>query len=246
MSSNAPLAFSDPWLLRDFIPIDLGLDPNSSTHLCTTCKKPATNLCTCCRNIHYCTSACQTADWPIHKLLCKDYTDVLTSPGPDFRRALLLPAEHPHPYFVWIAWPQDEPYPADMSRYFPGAEFADMGTMVFEDRNVLVALEISYDRNTTSGRELAPNKCIQRLLMYRGNFVVLAYPRERGERVRGVDVDTTVLGPVVEYLDLRASYEGPVFVEQPQKRYGETEWVRILRPVMEHIDRARRMADGRR
>ena len=46
-----------------------------------------------------------------------------------------------------------------------------------------------------------------------------------------MDVGVEVLGPLVEYLRLRREYNGPVFVEQPQVRYGEREWERILEGV---------------
>jgi hypothetical protein len=38
-----------------------------------------------------------------------------------------------------------------------------------------------------------------------------------------------MLGPILEYAKLRAEYAGPVFVEQPQERYTEDEWAKILK-----------------
>jgi hypothetical protein len=52
---------------------------------------------------------------------------------------------------------------------------------------------------------------------------VLAYSEEDGLSEPALDVDPSALGPVILYLKLRSEYEGPVFVEQPQKRYGEQE-----------------------
>jgi len=38
---------------------------------CGVCKKPAKNLCTSCRGVHYCCRDCQSADWKTHKTICK-------------------------------------------------------------------------------------------------------------------------------------------------------------------------------
>ena len=53
--------------------------------------------------------------------------------------------------------------------------------------------------------------------------MAIAYSTEEGLSKPALDVDTSVLGPVVEYLRLRSEYEGLVFVEQPQEWKGEAE-----------------------
>jgi hypothetical protein len=79
------------------------------------------------------------------------------------------------------------------------------------------------------------NECVKRLLddavgtsTWRGPLVVLAYSAEEGLERPALDVDTTVLEPLVEYLRLRVEYEGPVFVEQPQERWGDVGWKAVL------------------
>lgn len=62
--------------------------------------------------------------------------------------------------------------------------------------------------------------------MWRGPLVVLAYSAE-GLSKPALDVEPSVLGPVVEYLGLRREYAGPVFVGQPQEWYGK-EWKKLL------------------
>jgi hypothetical protein len=37
---------------------------------------------------------------------------------------------------------------------------------------------------------------------------------------------------VRDYANLRAEYDGPVFVEQPQERYTEEEWKAIMEGVV--------------
>lgn len=59
--------------------------------------------------------------------------------------------------------------------------------------------------------------------------VGLAYDPEDGLSKPALDIDTRALGAVVSYARLRAEYEGPVFVEQPQERWGEDVWKAVLR-----------------
>ncbi len=38
---------------------------------CNVCSKPRGKLCARCRSVRYCSSACQTTDWPRHKQSCR-------------------------------------------------------------------------------------------------------------------------------------------------------------------------------
>jgi MYND finger len=40
-------------------------------NVCAVCGKPAKNICSRCRTTHYCSVDCQKAQWPNHKLICK-------------------------------------------------------------------------------------------------------------------------------------------------------------------------------
>lgn len=44
----------------------------STPFLCEICDKPGEKRCTNCRRSYYCSKRCQTTDWPIHKILCKE------------------------------------------------------------------------------------------------------------------------------------------------------------------------------
>lgn len=66
------------------------------------------------------------------------------------------------------------------------------------------------------------------MLEWRGPLLVIAYSAEEGLSKPALDVGVEVLGPLCEYLRLRREYAGPVFVEQPQVRYGDEEWRRIV------------------
>jgi len=41
---------------------------------CHVCKRRSIARCGKCRSVHYCSNACQLADWPAHKSLCKSIT----------------------------------------------------------------------------------------------------------------------------------------------------------------------------
>lgn len=46
--------------------------PKGKTSVCLKCKKQANKKCSRCGCAAYCSSECQNADWPQHKLMCKD------------------------------------------------------------------------------------------------------------------------------------------------------------------------------
>ena len=45
--------------------------PAALTTSCAQCRAPGVLRCASCRSVHYCGRACQKADWPVHKALCK-------------------------------------------------------------------------------------------------------------------------------------------------------------------------------
>jgi hypothetical protein len=63
--------------------------------------------------------------------------------------------------------------------------------------------------------------------------VAIAYDPEDGLSVPARNIDTTALGPVLEYGKLRDECKGPIFVEQPQERYTEKEAESLLRKTNE-------------
>lgn len=241
MLPTSPQDFGTPLLLEDYTAITQPANA-ASPPLCTTCHSPSTpRRCSTCKPVHYCSRACQTHDWPLHKQLCRAstaHTHDTKAPTASHRRALYLPPSRPKPAFAWLRYGTDGA-PLDMDRFFPGAPAGARRTIAFHDRFVPFWIQISYDGNA-GGRALGLNACVAQLLglaaggeetdrigAWRGPLVVLAYSAEEGLGAPALDVGPAVLGPVVRYLGLRREYAGPVFVEQPQERYGEEEWERL-------------------
>lgn len=69
---------------------------------CTMCGKPASEMCKQCRSSHYCSRACQVADWPTHKLLCRSFTNFTTPPNPTSKLGIFFPDNSKVPRFVWV------------------------------------------------------------------------------------------------------------------------------------------------
>lgn len=70
---------------------------------CTMCDNVGTMVCSGCKSIHYCSKACQKIDWPIHKIICKDYTTFITTrPDQDHHSAIIFHPHEPKPRFLWL------------------------------------------------------------------------------------------------------------------------------------------------
>ncbi|KAF1356064.1 hypothetical protein EJ07DRAFT_130339 [Lizonia empirigonia] len=229
MPSTALQDFGQPLVLEDYKSIQQPVT-TSSPPLCATCHTPASlQRCSTCKSMQYCSPGCQTRDWPSHRLLCKPLLSAQdTRPTPSHRRALYLPGTSSKPHFIWLQYGADG-FPLDRSKCFPTTPTEEIKTIAFHNRFLPHWTQISYDSNT-SRRLLNENDSVKRLLggssgaaKWRGPLVVLAYSVDEGLAKPALDVDTSVLGPLVEYLRLRGEYEGPVFVEQPQERWGEVE-----------------------
>ncbi|CZT15852.1 uncharacterized protein RCC_01688 [Ramularia collo-cygni] len=73
-----------------------------ATAPCPCCGIAATKVCSGCRDIVYCSPACQKADWPFHKHLCKTFKDFQERPAPDMRRVVVFPEDGDRPIFKWL------------------------------------------------------------------------------------------------------------------------------------------------
>jgi hypothetical protein len=214
---------------------------SSSPPLCAACHKYTSHSkrCSGCKNINYCSKVCQVKrssclqyfahiskqnDWNQHNLLCKSFLKS-TSLGSNSRRALFFAPDQSRPRFVWLTY-DDDGTPVDIAKCFPDTPRDEVKTIAFHNRFLPYWIQISYDSNMCAQRTLSNTTSIQHA--FRGPVVALAYDAEEGLSKPALDVDTGTLGPVLEYAKLRAEYEGPIFVEQPQERYTEDEWKGIV------------------
>lgn len=110
---------------------------------------------------------------------------------------------------------------------FPNIAKDDIKIIAFHNRFLPYWIQLSYDSSNNSNHNLDSNAAIQ--FAFRGPVVAIAYDAEEGLSKPALDADTRMLGPILEYAKLRAEYAGPVFVEQPQERYTEDEWAKILK-----------------
>lgn len=78
-------------------------DP-AAYQMCVMCDNEGLHHCARC-NAPYCSSKCQTDDWPLHKTICRDLAGGFASserPGRDFRRMLLFPVDEAYPKLIWL------------------------------------------------------------------------------------------------------------------------------------------------
>lgn len=69
---------------------------------CPSCTEPGTLMCAGCKIAKYCSTYCQQADWPYHKVLCKSLKEFQTRPAPEMRRVVYFPPDKPKPEFRWL------------------------------------------------------------------------------------------------------------------------------------------------
>ncbi|TGO36561.1 hypothetical protein BHYA_0121g00220 [Botrytis hyacinthi] len=79
--------------------VDASSPPPASA--CTICKLPAKD-CARCKSAAYCSSECQTFDWPLHKTLCKEITRMPPRPSPTHNIGILFSPDCKSPDLVWV------------------------------------------------------------------------------------------------------------------------------------------------
>ncbi|KAF2627519.1 hypothetical protein BU25DRAFT_340998 [Macroventuria anomochaeta] len=216
MASTAPQDFGTPFLLEEYMLVTPLVTPDSPP-LCAVCHTPTSPVrCSTCKTIHYCSSTYQTLDWPSHKLLCKHFS-YSSRLNPSYRRALYLPDTSSKPRFIWLQY-SDDGLPREVMKCFLGTHAATVKTIAFHNRYLPYWIRISYDSNP-NGHTLTENKT--KASIWRGPLVVVTYSAKDGLSKPALDIDTSVLGPVVGYLRFRNEYKRPVFVKQPQEWWAE-------------------------
>jgi hypothetical protein len=189
---------------------------------CVYCGQNHAKLDTRCGSVYYCSSECQKADWPMHKLLCKPFAQQTESsrPSPSHRRAILFPADQVSPAMIWIdCSTSDSSIPNDASKYLEddGSPFTSVSKQRIQktprlDRRALMdTVEVLYREDVMLDATKRPNKSIDHTLgpslfrpqVWRGPVVVM--------RKRGLDLEPKVYEDVslVEYrhvLDFFATH----------------------------------------
>jgi hypothetical protein len=66
---------------------------------CPSGTERETLTCTGCKNVKYCSPACQQPDLQFHKVLCRSFEDFETRPSQDMCRAICFPPDQPKPEF---------------------------------------------------------------------------------------------------------------------------------------------------
>jgi hypothetical protein len=189
--------------------------------ICATCATPgADNHCGACKDIHYCSAACQKKDWPLHKLACKHFAASLASPRG--------PAGAPRMIWFQPSHRTADALSVEYLAYLPeNVPPSDTVGIRFEDARLSYAVELWLKDPASSrlysllgGQNPTSNRVVEKVL---GSSVAARVP---GPMVavawvggRQVDMHCDAMRPIVEHLELRATYTGPVFKEQPQKRF---------------------------
>jgi MYND finger len=160
---------------------------------CVYCGNQMSKLDTRCGSVYYCSSECQKADWPTHKLLCKAFAEQTEAQRPSqyHRRAILFPPDQISPKMIWVRCDTaDSSIPIDVSTIL-GVDISKVSRQHIQksprlDRRTLTnTLEIIYLEYEMLNASNRPNKSIDRVLgnrlfrpqEWRGPVIVL---RKRG------------------------------------------------------------------
>ncbi|KAM3156500.1 hypothetical protein ABEW05_002926 [Botrytis cinerea] len=86
---------------------DTDASPPPLALTCTICNLPAKD-CARCKSAAYCSSECQTLDWPLHKTLCKKITTMSPRPSPTHKLGILFSPDSEKPELVWVNYKKIE------------------------------------------------------------------------------------------------------------------------------------------
>jgi hypothetical protein len=122
-------------------------DPEGEA-ICTTCDRVGTKICSGCKSIHYCSTACQKMDWPIHKIICKDYAPFLHSrPSSDHHSAIYFSPDEFQPRFIWLRFEHGHSHPS----------FEDLAPLGISEERIKTGSFQEVSRNPMLGRHIEPH-----------------------------------------------------------------------------------------
>ncbi|KAF2660387.1 hypothetical protein K491DRAFT_80734 [Lophiostoma macrostomum CBS 122681] len=186
---------------------------------CFVCKNPGTLHCSRCLNVRYCSKTCQAANWSLHKLLCKSFSELPDRPSPAHLRCIYFPETGRRPEFVY-ATPMDLDSTKD--EFFGGSSIKPMNlawtipshlalghdiTIVHKVNFVIdgsppnrVLMSIIDDPRQTIWKDWMIGG--PRMDIWRGPFLVYGRrdAKEKGEPAETVDLDTSGLKAALEFF----------------------------------------------
>ena len=126
------------------------------------------------------------------------------------RRVLHFPVDSTKPVFSVLAF-DEEGTVSGLDYHFPGVPTQEIKKLSFHNRYFPYFIQINYDMNAKGERALVENKSLG--LPFRGPVVVLAYDLDIALSGPALNADTSIMGPLMEYVELLREYDGPKFVE---------------------------------
>ncbi|CAG5172686.1 uncharacterized protein ALTATR162_LOCUS7508 [Alternaria atra] len=154
------------------------------------------------------------------------YAKAIQEPIRDpMRHVLYFPETSTEPIFSMLAF-DEQGTVGGLEHHFTGASAQEIKRLSFHNCYLPYFVQINYDTNFRRERALAENKSFG--LPFRGPVVVLTYDLEIALSGPALNVDTTIMGPLMDYVKLCHEYDGPKFIEQPQQRYTKSELEDIM------------------
>lgn len=196
-------------------------EPVGKTPVCFTCNKPGIKRCTGCKNARYCSSECQSANWKMHKLLCKAFTQLEPRPGPNYFRGILFLEDEPLPRFVWNEYFDCDDYTSielnkyctsnsgqghiDFDRYRPSKRMLGYHIGIWH-KDPFFHLPVTPSLTKRLGPAIGR--------YWHGPFLAHGYEHgeidedgfEEEEDIKPRDLDTSALAPLLDFFRFRGSY----------------------------------------
>lgn len=184
--------------------------------LCTACNNTNGRHCARCKSARYCSTACQKADWPTHKLLCPTFSafDASNQTTHEHFRAILFPADEEKPRYIWLhcKWHSDED--GSSNQYPETGPFLGLGLSMVpiqynqvQKRNLSDTIYVCY-RDTFLIDGSIPSKSVAAITAtkpgqfhdWRGPIIVFGKVGLGIDPVKCKDIDMNDFRHVVDYF----------------------------------------------